>query len=910
MYDQVFRAALSVVVVIGLGCSIVWAAEVDPSRFEVTVVASDLKQPMELEIAPDGSIFLIEIAGKVKQIQPKTGQVRELGQLQVTTAQENGLIGLALDPNFVENGWIYLQYSPPDYSGQHISRFTYRDGKLDLDSERRLFRFEEQRRECCHHAGALEFGPDGCLYIGTGDNTNPFNDSAGYAPIDQRPGREPWDAQRTAGNTKSYNGKILRICPEPDGTYSIPKGNLFPPDGSVGHPEIYVMGCRNPWRFTVDPRTGFLHWGDVGPDAGADGPRGPRGYDEINQAKRAGNFGWPYFIADNFAYAMVDFESGQVGAKLDPQRPVNRSVNNTGAEVLPPAQPAMIYYPGSQSDRFPQLGAGGRTACAGPVYYHDPDSSSQTKFPAAFDSTLFIYEWSRHTIFAARLNDNGDLVNLEPFLPERTFKRPIDMQFDANGSLYVIEYGETWGVNPDAQLIRIDYVRGNRKPQAVVKAENTVGREPLTVQLSAADSTDPDGDPLSYRWSIIRTEQAAETPPELHAQTDQPAAPTEVRRKRLATTETATAVFQEPGVYTIELEVADPDGAIGMTSLAVIVGNARPEVEFLAPRPGDFYTPGQPLRYEVAVHDIEDGTSDFDLAEDDGWKPIEGTALSRLFVIAEPYLSDIQAADANQPAGLRLMRGSDCLNCHAPDRNLVGPSFQAIADKYRSQPHQLDLSVQRVREGSTGVWGKVGMLPHQQHTVGEITQMVEYIFSLTADDSRPSATGFNNVLAIAEDQGQLRLVANYTDLGRGDLPKLTGTAEVLVRSRKVQAEAANDYRGTRPLGSKNAEQGQFMGAIDHLGYLRFDDLHLAENQRISIRVASAGAGADVQFRSGSVDGTLLGTTTVKVNNSWEDFQEQEVQLTNPPGQVTLYVVFTNEKSRSGLMNIDSLYFHP
>ncbi len=64
-------------------------------------------------------------------------------------------------------------------------------------------------------------GPDGNLYIGTGDNTNPFNDSEGFAPIDEREGREPWDAQRSSGNTKSYNGKILRIRPEPNGTYSI-----------------------------------------------------------------------------------------------------------------------------------------------------------------------------------------------------------------------------------------------------------------------------------------------------------------------------------------------------------------------------------------------------------------------------------------------------------------------------------------------------------------------------------------------------------------------------------------------------------------------------------------------------------------------------------------------------------------
>ncbi len=67
------------------------------------------------------------------------------------------------------------------------------------------------------------------------------------------------------------------------------------------------MGCRNPWRISVDRKNGYLYWGDVGPDAGSDSDRGPRGYDEVNQARKAGNFGWPFFIGDNYAYPVVDF---------------------------------------------------------------------------------------------------------------------------------------------------------------------------------------------------------------------------------------------------------------------------------------------------------------------------------------------------------------------------------------------------------------------------------------------------------------------------------------------------------------------------------------------------------------------------------------------------------------------------
>ncbi|MEZ6086431.1 MAG: PQQ-dependent sugar dehydrogenase [Pirellulaceae bacterium] len=332
------------------------AEDFDINRFERTVVYGDLSRPMELEIAPDGRIFLIELGGVVKRLDPETGKVDVVGELKVTTAQENGLIGLALDPQFAENGWIYLQYSPPEFSGQFVSRSEFVNERIDLGSEKVLFRYEEQRRECCHHAGSMEFGPDGTLYIGTGDNTNPFNDSQGYAPIDERKDREPWDAQRTSANTKNYNGKILRIRPEVDGTYSIPDGNLFPKDGSIGHPEIYVMGCRNPWRISVDQQTGYLYWGDVGPDAGGDNDRGPRGYDEINQARLAGNFGWPYFIADNQAYSMVDFASGEIRPAQDPAKPINRSVNNTGSQELPPAHASLGVLSGRRIRKVSRSG--------------------------------------------------------------------------------------------------------------------------------------------------------------------------------------------------------------------------------------------------------------------------------------------------------------------------------------------------------------------------------------------------------------------------------------------------------------------------------------------------------------------------------------------------------------------------
>jgi cytochrome c len=142
----------------------------------------------------------------------------------------------------MNNSWLYLFYSPAgSVSKQNISRFTLINDSIDISSEKVILEIPTQRQECCHSAGSLAFDTEGNLFISIGDNTNPF-ESSGYSPIDERPGRSPWDAQKSPSNTNDLRGKILRITPQDDGTYTIPAGNLFPSCGSQGRPEIYIMG--------------------------------------------------------------------------------------------------------------------------------------------------------------------------------------------------------------------------------------------------------------------------------------------------------------------------------------------------------------------------------------------------------------------------------------------------------------------------------------------------------------------------------------------------------------------------------------------------------------------------------------------------------------------------------------------
>ncbi|RYD31006.1 MAG: glycosyl hydrolase, partial [Verrucomicrobiaceae bacterium] len=606
-------------------------------RYQVEVLAQGMPQPMELELAPDGRVFFIEIAGKIRIWKPETGTLVDAGEVKVFTALENGLLGFALDPRFSENHWIYLLYSPENFEGQHLSRFVMDGDQLDLTSEKVILTYPEQRRECCHHAGSVEFAPDGCLLFSTGDNTHPAGDSDGYAPMDDRQGKEPWDAQKSASNPNDLRGKINRIKPKADGTYEIPPGNLFPPGTPGTRPEIYCMGCRNPWRMSVDSATGIVYWGEVGPDAGGDNPRGPRGYDEINQAKKAGNHGWPYFIGNNFPYAHFDHSTRTTGTLYNPANPLNQGVNNTGRPELPPAVPAMIYYPYGPSKEFPEMGQGGRTACAGPVFHYQPGFDGKGSFPAYYDNCLLWWDWERRLIKWARLDKEGNFQGIEPFMAEFPCKRMLDAVFSPQGQLYCLDYGETWGANPDSKLMRVTFNHGNLPPQAVASASPLSGPLPLKVKFSAAGSSDPDGEASALRYEWKKTGSA----------------------EVLSTEANPEIEFREAGDFPVELHVRDAEGGEGTTAMAITAGNTLPVVSLESPVNGDFFTPGQPIAWRARVKDAEEGDS-ADSPDSFG---------ARLLVSA------VVERGGETPPGLALMKSADCFNCHAVNQKIVGPAL-------------------------------------------------------------------------------------------------------------------------------------------------------------------------------------------------------------------------------------------
>src|SRR5690606_24217744 len=117
----------------------------------------------------------------------------------------------------------------------------------------------------------------------------------------------------------------------------------------------------------------------------------------------------------NFAYADYDYVSKQPGTRFDPQRPINEGPNNTGLRELPPAQPAMIYWPYRQPREFAEMGEGGRTACAGPVFHWKPEFEKTGGFPKEFDGSLLFWDWERPTIRWAKLDADSNFERILPF---------------------------------------------------------------------------------------------------------------------------------------------------------------------------------------------------------------------------------------------------------------------------------------------------------------------------------------------------------------------------------------------------------------------------------------------------------------------------------------------------------------
>ena len=834
------------------------AAIPDPARLERQVLAVGLHDPVQMEPLPNGDVLIAEMGGVLKRWRVATGDLMVVGSVPVTVAAELGLIGVAVPNDFQKSGHVFLFYCPQGKRDvQRLARFTLdSQGRLELASEKVLLEYPIEFGGAIHMGGGLCFDKaSGNLILGTGDNSPPIPEP----PVDISPGGLLRDALRSSANSMDLRGKILRIHPLPDGSYGVPKGNLFS-DPTLGRPEIFAMGVRNAFHSSVDPKTGWVVWGDVGPNT--DGRTGSVGYDEFNLATQAGNFGHPMFTGPNEAYRSMGLD-GKSGGFFDAAHPVNNSPRNTGIKELPSAQPALLWYPTTVSTQFPELGSGARSAMAGPFYHFDSSVHSDVKWPEYYDGGLFIYEWTRNWIKLVRLTPEGKLAGVEPFAQQLALRKPIDMKVAPDHTLLLLEYGDKWHGNTDGQLSRLIYRKGNRPPVAVLDASALAGKQPLEVRFDSSRSYDADGGPLAFAWDFGNGESSIERTPRF--------------------------TFSEQGQYTVALKVSDDAGGVNEARTVITVGNSPPVVSIMSPLNGTFFNHGESVNFQVRVSDSEDGSS-------------EAKQITPQRVVVQGAYRAARSGDAVHP-GLEVMKRTTCFACHTVRDRSAGPAYLEVARKYVKESGAQQRLAVKVLAGGIGVWGaQVPMPPHPQHTLSEAQLMVDWILGLAHSPEPRTLAGLNGTLQTSsggerQDGGVFILTASYNDNGAGAAPSLRGVAEHVLHARQRKAALYDASKGSEVVDFFEGGHG-LVARLSDTGWVKFATVNLAGIRSLRIQLAPlTSLPVAIEVRVGSIEGALI--ANAETVDRVGEFREILLPVHDPGGLNDLVFIAKTHPARKG-----------
>lgn len=456
------------------GCADFQASEFRYVKVVTRTVDPTLDEPLKVafDAKPDGKvdIYYVERHGKVKRWNAATNTVTTLGQLDVysdspgraeeTGDTEHGLNGIALDPSFRTNGFLYLFYPPWAERTFRLSRFTVTGDRLDPASEKTLLSMPESRNHpsgtlILLPGGALSFDAHGDLWIAIGA------DSKLHPAISET--EWAYSAEASSGNLADLRGSVLRIRPDNSAKgYAIPAGNLgeywstrFAEEGMAFLateyrdpakvlPEIFVKGTRNPYTLSVDPLRRWVAWGDYGPNG-----MGAVKVEELNLATAPSFHGFPWFVGKNIN--LMDRVPGMTAKSI--AAPQNLSKWNKGPVTLPPALPALYTYANAVTG-FVQ----GNHPTAGPLYAYAGENPSAVKLPPHFDKAFFVAERTTG-LRVFKVADNGqaftDSVSL---LTNQVIERPLDLKQGPDGALYVVDYGNGWHATSGGTHIgRVEY---------------------------------------------------------------------------------------------------------------------------------------------------------------------------------------------------------------------------------------------------------------------------------------------------------------------------------------------------------------------------------------------------------------------------------------------------------------------
>ncbi len=522
-----------------------------PAGFDDRLVAS-ATAPTALAFTPDGRMLITTQTGQVRVY--KDGQLLDAPALNlgndVCPNSERGLLGLAVDPDFEDNGHIYAYYTFNKFNTcpfkqpaskenpvNRVSRFTLQGDRVVEGSQKVLITGIPSPNGN-HNAGDLHFGKDGNLYVSVGDGGCSF-----FRPSRCQPEND------IARYRNVLNGKILRVTLDggipPDNPYQGAGTRRCNTNGYTGFryvcQEIFASGLRNPFRMAFDPDAAGTSFriNDVGAAT----------WEEVDAGKRGADYGWNVCEGrhDN------DNRPGTTNCSAPPLTPpINEYNHDTGCSSVTDG----AYVPD----------AGG--------------------WPASYDRAYLFGDYVCGRIFKLMPNSRGG-VTRTAFASGLGQGGPVAMAFGPYKNDQALYY-TTYASGDGGQVRRIAYGAANRQPSAVAKTEKNYGEAPLTVEFEGSGS-DPDRDPLTYEWDFDYDGNTFEADPD-------------------ATGPTATHTYTTPGKRVAALRVKDDEGGVSdVATVEVFPGDEHaPDPAIESPAADEHFKVGQEIALQGSATDADE----------------------------------------------------------------------------------------------------------------------------------------------------------------------------------------------------------------------------------------------------------------------------------------------------------------
>lgn len=553
------------------------AAAAVPPGFTESVAFSGLNTPTAVRFAADGRVVVAEKGGRIKvfdSLSDTTATTVADFNANVHDFWDRGLLGLALDPNYVSNGNIYVLYAynkapnssqvprwgdscptPPGATDDGCV-ITGRLSRISSTGVETPLIEDWCQQYPSHSTGSLAFGADGSLYVSAGDGAsfnwadygqdgNPLN-PCGDPPTGEGGTQTPPTAEggalrsqdiRTTADPTGLDGAILRVNPA---TGAAMAGNPNSGSADANTRRIVAHGLRNPFRITVRPGTNEVWAGDVGWNTWEEIDR------VVSPTASTTNFGWP-------CYEGNARQGGYDGLNLN----LCENLYNAGTGAV--TAPYYTYNHSAHVDPAETCPTGG-SSISGLAF------NTGGSFGPAYDGALFFSDYSRNCIWVMTRGSNGlpDPATRTVFVPGAA--GPVDLQFGPGGDLYYVDMN-------GGTIRRIRGSDTNQAPTAVATANPTSGAVPLAVTFDGRGSSDPDGDALSYAWDLDGDGDYDDS-----------------------TSATPTRTYTTAGTVTVGLRVTDPGNHSDTDALTITAGTP-PTATITSPAAGTTWKVGDTISF-------------------------------------------------------------------------------------------------------------------------------------------------------------------------------------------------------------------------------------------------------------------------------------------------------------------------